>query len=79
MNFHQLFNTYRAEFSKMHVYRIKTFLVRSLNNEAKYRQLAFIEIILIILARVSHISNYFYLKIAWTELQRKNFTHLCRA
>ena len=47
MNFHQLFNTYREEFSKMYVYRIKTFLVRSLNNEAKYRQLAFIEIILI--------------------------------
>ena len=47
MNFHQLFNTYRAEFSKMHVYRIKTVLVCSLNNEAKYRQLAFIEIILI--------------------------------
>ena len=47
MNFHQLFNTYREEFSKIHVYRIKTFLVRSLNNEAKYRQLAFIEIILI--------------------------------
>ena len=47
MNFHQLFNAYRAEFSKMHVYRIKTFLVCSLNNEAKYRQLAFIEIIFI--------------------------------
>ena len=47
MNFHELFNTYRAEFIEMHVYRIRTFLVRSLNNEAKYRQLAFIEIILI--------------------------------
>ena len=47
MNFHQLFDTYRVEFIEMHVYRIKTFLVCSLNNEAKYRQLAFIEIILI--------------------------------
>ena len=37
MNFDQLFNTYRAEFIEMHVYRIKTFSVRSLNIEAKYR------------------------------------------
>ena len=49
MNFDQLFNTYCGEFIKMHVYRIKTFSVRSLDiNEAKYRrQLALIEIILI--------------------------------
>ena len=49
MNFDQLFNTYRGEFIEMHVYRIKTFSVRSLNiNEAKYRrQLALIEKILI--------------------------------
>ena len=48
MTFDQLFNTYRAEFIEIHVYRIKTFSVRSLNNEAKYRrQLALNEIILI--------------------------------
>ena len=48
INFDQLFNTYRGEFIEMHVYRIKTFSVRSLNNEAKYRrQLALFEIILI--------------------------------
>ena len=49
MNFDQLFNTYLGEFIEMHVYRIKTFSVRSLNiNEAKCRrQLALVEIILI--------------------------------
>ena len=31
MNFDQLFDTYRGEFIEMHVYRIKTFSVRSLN------------------------------------------------
>ena len=49
MNFDQLFNTHRGEFIEMHVYRINTFSVRSLNiNKAKYgRQLALTEIILI--------------------------------
>ena len=47
MNFRQLFKTYCVEFIEMHVDRIKTFMVRSLNDEAKYRQLAFIEIIFI--------------------------------